>query len=61
MAQESEDDLATLRKKVTSPKGTTEAALEVMESRNIREIMKDTIFAAEKRAKELADVLSKEQ
>ncbi|KAI8888338.1 pyrroline-5-carboxylate reductase [Backusella circina FSU 941] len=60
MAQESEDDLATLRKKVTSPKGTTEAALQVMESKNIRQIMKDTVFAAEKRAKELAAILSKE-
>ncbi|GAA5805574.1 hypothetical protein HPULCUR_011093 [Helicostylum pulchrum] len=60
MAQTSEDDLATLRRKVTSPKGTTEAAINSMESNNIRKTMSDAVFAAQNRGKELAEQLGKE-
>ncbi|KAI8341932.1 pyrroline-5-carboxylate reductase [Chlamydoabsidia padenii] len=60
MAMESEDDLATLRRKVTSPKGTTEAALKVLEAGNIRQVMHDAIFAADGRSRELAEEFGKE-
>ncbi|CAO3635038.1 unnamed protein product [Cunninghamella blakesleeana] len=61
MAQTSEDDLATLRRKVTSPKGTTEAAINSMESSNIRKLMNDAVFAAVHRGQELSKELGKEQ
>jgi pyrroline-5-carboxylate reductase len=54
MAQNSEDDLVTLRRKVTSPKGTTEAGIKAMEAANVRQIMEDTVMAATNRSKELA-------
>ncbi|KAI8388669.1 pyrroline-5-carboxylate reductase dimerization-domain-containing protein [Radiomyces spectabilis] len=57
MAQTSEDDLATLRRKVTSPKGTTEAAIKSLESNGIRKTMEEAVFAAENRARELAEEL----
>ncbi|CAO3596452.1 unnamed protein product [Absidia cylindrospora] len=60
MAMESEDDLATLRRKVTSPKGTTEAALKVLEAGNIRQVMHDAVFAADERSRELAEEFGKE-
>lgn len=60
MAQTSEDDLSTLRRKVTSPKGTTEAAIKSMESNNIRGLMANAVFAAQNRGKELAEQLGKE-
>ncbi|KAI8088950.1 pyrroline-5-carboxylate reductase [Halteromyces radiatus] len=60
MAMESEDDLATLRQKVTSPKGTTEAALKVLEAGNIRQLMYDAVFAADQRSRELAEEFGKD-
>lgn len=60
MAQSSEDDLATLRRKVTSPNGTTEAAIKSMESANIRQLMRDAVFAATNRSKELAEELGRD-
>lgn len=60
MALTSEDDLATLRKKVTSPKGTTEAAINSFEANNIRRIVADAVFAARDRGQELAEILGKE-
>jgi pyrroline-5-carboxylate reductase len=60
MAQTSEDDLATLRRKVTSPKGTTEAAINSMEANNVRKVMSDAVFAAQNRGRELAEQLGKE-
>ncbi|KAI8140306.1 pyrroline-5-carboxylate reductase [Fennellomyces sp. T-0311] len=60
MAQESEDDLATLRRKVTSPKGTTEAAIKSMEGNNIRQVMQDAVFAAQRRGQQLAEELSQD-
>lgn len=60
MAQESEDDLATLRRKVTSPKGTTEAAIKSMEAADIRKTIHDAVFAATDRSKELAEELGRD-
>ena len=43
-----------LRKKVTSPGGTTEVALKVMSDRKLMEIFRDAIAAAAKRGQELS-------
>ncbi|KAG0165621.1 hypothetical protein DFQ30_008237, partial [Apophysomyces sp. BC1015] len=59
MALESEDDLATLRRKVTSPNGTTEAAIKSMEASDIRKLMHDAVFAATARSQELAEQMGK--
>jgi len=47
------DTPEVLRKNVTSPGGTTAAALEVFESRQFREIFLEAIQAATERSKEL--------
>ncbi|KAI8372062.1 pyrroline-5-carboxylate reductase [Choanephora cucurbitarum] len=60
MAQTSSDDLATLRRKVTSPKGTTEAAIHSMETNEIRKVMAEAVFSAQNRGRELAEELGKE-
>ena len=51
---QSEFDAATLRSKVTSKGGTTQAAMDVFSSRKFNQLMKDAINAAKKRAMELA-------
>jgi len=52
--QESGVDAATLRKNVTSPNGTTAAALKVFSDNNLEKIIDDAMAAAKKRAQELA-------
>jgi len=47
-------DPKTLRIQVTSPGGTTEAAVRYLESRRVREHLKKAILEAAKRARELA-------
>ena len=54
MLQESGLDAATLRKNVTSPNGTTAAALKVFSDSDLSGIVKDAMSAAQKRAQELA-------
>jgi pyrroline-5-carboxylate reductase len=54
MAQKSNVDPGTLRKNVTSPGGTTEAALNLMLAQDFPATVIDALSAAEKRAKELA-------
>jgi pyrroline-5-carboxylate reductase len=54
MLQESGVDAATLRKNVTSPNGTTAAALKVFFDNNLEKIIDDAMAAAKKRAQELA-------
>ncbi len=44
----------TLRDKVTSPNGTTFAGLQVLAAKNFRDILKETILAATRRAGELS-------
>jgi pyrroline-5-carboxylate reductase len=53
LAMESDEDLTELRRRVTSPGGTTEKALQVMENANISRIIKDAFDAASRRADEL--------
>ena len=43
-----------LRQKVTSPGGTTEAAIRVLESRMVKQAFSDAISAADERSKELS-------
>jgi len=47
-------DAATLRKNVTSPNGTTAAALEVFNANKLEEIIHEAMSAAKKRSQELA-------
>lgn len=59
MAIESGKPLAELRRHVTSPGGTTESALSVLEENNIRGIFKKTLQAAKLRSEELAEIMGK--
>ena len=54
MLQESGLDAATLRKNVTSPNGTTAAALKVFSDSNLEKTVTDAMSAARKRSQELA-------
>ena len=58
LALESMDDLATLRAQVTSKKGTTEAALEVMQEAGLAHILEDALKAAAARSLELCKIAS---
>jgi len=57
MVLESRDDCATLRKNVTSPNGTTEAAINSFEAADLRNTVKNAMQAANTRANELANEL----
>lgn len=54
MAQQGEDDPATLRHNVTSPGGTTQAALELMSKRELAQTVEAALTAAATRSAELA-------
>lgn len=54
MALESDKSLEELRQVVTSPGGTTERGVSVLEESNIREIYYQTLLAAKTRSEELA-------
>ncbi|HHJ17803.1 MAG TPA: pyrroline-5-carboxylate reductase [Gammaproteobacteria bacterium] len=60
MALESRDDAATLRQRVTSPGGTTERALAVLENGGLRNLFNDALRAARDRSRELAQQLGAE-
>lgn len=59
MAAQGQETPAELRKKVTSPNGTTEAGIKAMEAGGIRDILKAGVQAAIKRSEELGDILGK--
>lgn len=59
MALESELDCAELRRRVTSPGGTTEQAINKLFDGNIDNLMDEALNAARERAKELANLLDK--
>ena len=61
MAIESRDDPATLRRKVTSPGGTTEQAIRRFEEQGLREIFRHALLAARDRSVELSRQLDKPQ
>lgn len=54
MALETEQSVVQLRQFVTSPGGTTEQAIKVLESGNLRELFIKALTAAVNRAKELS-------
>lgn len=60
MAAESGDDAATLRQKVTSPGGTTAAALKVFDSADLRAIVLQALTAARDRGRQLSLEFSKD-
>lgn len=60
MALESNDDTATLRQRVTSPGGTTERALEILENGKLRALFVEALTAARDRSLELADQLGED-
>jgi len=57
MSIESTDDCATLRRKVTSPGGTTEQALKVFEEKGCRSLVEQAMQAAYQRSLSLAEEL----
>ncbi|GJJ77101.1 pyrroline-5-carboxylate reductase [Entomortierella parvispora] len=57
MAQLSTDDLKTLRIKVTSPQGTTDAAIKAFEAGGFRELVQKGVAAADARSRTLAKEL----
>jgi len=54
MALEASEDTGTLRQRVTSPGGTTEQAINVLNEGNIQQLFTDALKAAHTRAVELA-------
>ena len=54
LALESDDDAATLRQKVTSKGGTTEAAINTLVSGGLVDLFDDALNAAEQRSQELS-------
>jgi len=55
LAAESAEEPATLRARVTSPGGTTEAAIAALEAGGIRGIFRTALLAARDRSRELGD------
>ncbi len=60
MALESDDEPQTLRRRVTSPGGTTERAISTLEEGDIRDLLERAIRAAAKRAGELGKQLGEQ-
>lgn len=58
MAMECQEEISVLRDNVTSPGGTTECALGVLEKGQIRALFYDALKAAEQRSIELAEMLN---
>ena len=59
MALEGHEEPALLRRRVTSPGGTTEQAVKVLETGGIRRLFKDAVQAAVDRAREIADMFGR--
>jgi len=60
MAKASDVDTAELRRRVTSPGGTTEQAINTFESAHLRDIVKAALNAANRRSGELAQILGED-
>jgi len=60
MALESSEPPATLRARVTSPGGTTECAINVLDEGGIRQLYVEAIKAARDRSAELGEILGKD-
>jgi len=57
LAMESPDSLSELRRRVTSPGGTTERALEIMKRDQLGKVLKTALDGAAQRARELGEML----
>ncbi len=55
MALEADVDVAELRRRVTSPGGTTEAAMQSMHDSDLAAVVRKAIHAAQQRSRQLAD------
>jgi pyrroline-5-carboxylate reductase len=60
MAIESDEDVAELRRRVTSPGGTTEAALEALEAGGFRRLVAQALASAQERSRAIAERFGKE-
>lgn len=60
MALESDEEPSLLRQRVTSPGGTTERALNVLEEGKLRELFHDALTSARDRSRELAAILGRD-
>ena len=60
MALESSEDAAALRQRVTSPGGTTERAVQVLEEGGVWELFHQALSAARQRSEQLAEQLGEE-
>jgi pyrroline-5-carboxylate reductase len=61
MALECDDGIAMLRQRVTSPGGTTEAALQVLENGGFKALVSAALVRAQSRSREIALQFSKEE
>lgn len=61
MAMESNDPPKILREKVTSPGGTTERALQILEQGQIRGLLNNALQGARQRSEELSNMLAKQK
>ncbi|MDH2916396.1 MAG: pyrroline-5-carboxylate reductase dimerization domain-containing protein, partial [Gallionella sp.] len=60
LADQSKEDVAVLRTRVTSKNGTTERALQTMDALRVKQDIVDAIYAAAARSKEMGDELGKD-
>jgi pyrroline-5-carboxylate reductase len=60
MALEGGEEPSVLRRRVTSPGGTTEAAVKVLEDGGVRRLFDEAVRAAGARARELGDLFGKD-
>jgi len=60
LARSSAEDVATLRRRVTSPGGTTERAVNAMDTAGVRSAITQAVRAAAERSRELGDELGRE-
>ena len=60
MALEGGEEPSQLRRRVTSPGGTTERAIQALEAGHIGELFGNAVTAAVRRARELADILGRQ-
>ena len=57
MATESDEEAAELRRRVTSPNGTTEAAIKTFQAGGFEALVQQALDAAARRSAELAEQL----
>jgi pyrroline-5-carboxylate reductase len=60
VATECREDAATLRRRVTSPGGTTERAIQSLEGAGLKQIIARAVDAAAKRSRELGADLGRQ-